>query len=57
VADAGFVAGPLVAGVAADSLGFPAAFAITAAPCLVALLMVLSIPETMRSAREEPVSG
>lgn len=51
VADLGFVAGPLVAGAAADSLGFPTAFAITAAPCLVALGMLLSIPETMSRGR------
>jgi MFS family permease len=48
--DVGFVMGPLVAGVTADLAGFGAAFAVSAAPSLVAVLMLLSIPETMRRA-------
>jgi MFS family permease len=48
--DVGFVLGPLVAGVSADLAGFGAAFAVSAVPSLVAVLMLLSIPETMRRA-------
>ena len=48
--DVGFVLGPLVAGVTADLAGFGAAFAVSAGPSLVAVLMLLSIPETMRRA-------
>jgi MFS family permease len=47
--DLGFVVGPLVAGWAAGSLGFGGAFALTAAPVLVALALVASIRETMPS--------
>ena len=46
VGDLGFVLGPLVAGFAADRLGFGWAFAISALPLLVALGLVLSIEET-----------
>jgi MFS family permease len=45
--DLGFVFGPLVAGAAANAVGFGGAFAISALPALVALAMVLSIDETM----------
>jgi MFS family permease len=48
VGDLGFVLGPLVAGWAADAYGFAPAFAITALPCAVALVLVLSVPETLR---------
>jgi len=47
VGDLGFVLGPLVAGLTADTLGFGAAFAISAVPVFVALALVLSIQETM----------
>lgn len=47
VGDLGFVAGPLVAGWAANAYGFQASFAISALPALVALALVLSIRETM----------
>jgi len=44
--DLGFVFGPLVAGAAANAVGFTGAFAISAIPALVALALVLSIAET-----------
>lgn len=47
VGDLGFVLGPLVAGLTAETLGFGAAFAISAVPVFVALALVLSIEETM----------
>ncbi len=47
VGDLGFVIGPLVAGWAAGTLGFAWAFALTAAPCALALALLLSIPETL----------
>jgi MFS transporter, ACDE family, multidrug resistance protein len=47
VGDLGFVLGPLVAGGAASAFGFPAAFALSAVPCLVALGFLASIPETL----------
>ncbi|HEY7659025.1 MAG TPA: MFS transporter [Actinomycetota bacterium] len=46
--DLGFVLGPLVAGWSADAFGFGPAFAITALPAVIALGLVLSIPETLR---------
>ena len=53
VGDLGFVLGPLIAGWTAGALGFGSSFAINALPALVALALVLSIPETMR-ARQRP---
>jgi len=44
--DLGFVLGPLVAGAAANEVGFTGAFAVSAVPALVALALVLSIAET-----------
>jgi MFS family permease len=44
--DLGFVLGPLVAGAAANAVGFTGAFAISAIPALLALALVLSIAET-----------
>jgi MFS family permease len=49
VGDVGFVLGPLVAGWSADRLGFTAAFAISAVPVFLALALVVSIGETMRT--------
>jgi MFS family permease len=46
--DLGFVLGPLVAGTAANAVGFGGAFAISAVPALVALALVLSIAETKK---------
>ncbi|MGZ8603578.1 MAG: MFS transporter [Actinomycetota bacterium] len=46
VGDVGFVLGPLLAGWTSEHLGFPAAFAISAIPLVVALALVLSIRET-----------
>jgi MFS family permease len=47
VGDLGFVLGPLVAGVSGKAFGYGAAFAIVAIPVLVALMFVLSVPETL----------
>ena len=47
VGDLGFVLGPIVAGVSADRVGYGAAFALAAVPVLVALVFVLTIPETL----------
>ena len=47
VGDIGFVLGPLCAGWTADHLGFGPAFAINAIPSAVALVLLLSIGETM----------
>lgn len=46
VGDVGFVLGPLLAGWTSEHLGFPAAFAISAVPLVVAFVLVLSIAET-----------
>jgi ACDE family multidrug resistance protein len=46
VGDLGFFLGPVVAGWAASRWGFGPAFAVTAAPAVVALLLVLAVPET-----------
>jgi MFS family permease len=46
--DLGFVLGPLVGGTAATVFGFKAAFAVTAIPVLVALVLVARTPETLR---------
>jgi MFS family permease len=57
--DLGFVLGPLVGGAAAAALGFKWAFALMAAPVLVALVMVARAPETLRraSAHRGPVGA
>jgi predicted MFS family arabinose efflux permease len=49
VGDLGFVLGPLVAGASANRLGYGPAFAIAALPVVVALALLLSIPETLRT--------
>jgi MFS family permease len=49
VGDLGFVLGPLVAGWSAGSFGFGTAFIVTAIPALVAVGLVVSIKETMKS--------
>jgi MFS family permease len=46
--DLGFTLGPLAAGFAASGLGFEAAFAVVAAPTLIALLVGLRSKETLR---------
>jgi MFS family permease len=46
--DLGFVLGPLVGGVAAAAFGFKWAFALMAAPVVVALFLVARSPETLR---------
>jgi DHA1 family multidrug resistance protein-like MFS transporter len=56
--DLGFVFGPLLAGWAAKSYGFKAAFAVSALPAAVACLLVLTTPETLkRSADADAVPG
>ena len=49
VGDLGFVLGPLIAGWSAGSFGFGTAFIVTALPALVAVGLVVSIKETMKS--------
>jgi MFS family permease len=51
VGDIGFVLGPLLAGWTAEQAGYPAAFAVSAIPVAVALVLVLSIRETMPAVR------
>ncbi len=46
-ADTGAIVGPVVAGVLAESAGFPAAFAVTGAVALVALVFWIRAPETL----------
>lgn len=46
--DLGFVLGPLVAGASADAFGYGAAFSLSAIPLVLAMLFVLTVPETLR---------
>jgi MFS transporter, DHA1 family, multidrug resistance protein len=48
--DLGLALGPIVAGYSASGLGFEAAFALAAAPTVVALALVLRMRETLRPA-------
>jgi MFS family permease len=48
--DVGLALGPIVAGYSASGLGFEAAFALAAAPTVVALVLVLRMRETLRPA-------
>lgn len=51
--DVGFVLGPVVAGVTADTFGFGAAFLVLAAPLVLVFLFALGTPETLaRSGRD-----
>jgi len=52
VGDLGFVGGPLLAGAVASTLGFEAAFAVSAIPCVLAAALVATVPET--SPRRRP---
>ncbi|WP_134772240.1 MFS transporter [Ornithinimicrobium flavum] len=45
--DGGAIVGPILIGLVADRLGFPAAFAVTGAVCVVGLLAWLRAPEPM----------
>lgn len=45
--DLGFVLGPLAAGASADAFGYGPAFALSALPLVVALALVLAVPETL----------
>jgi MFS family permease len=47
--DLGFVLGPLVGGVSAGAFGFKWAFALMAAPVLLALALVIRTPETLKA--------
>jgi MFS family permease len=49
--DLGFVVGPLLAGGAAERLGFSWAFGLSAVPSLVAVAFLLSVPDTLATAR------
>jgi DHA1 family multidrug resistance protein-like MFS transporter len=51
--DVGFVLGPLIGGVVADTAGFAAAFLVTAVPLAVALIWAIGMPETLRGIRSE----
>jgi ACDE family multidrug resistance protein len=46
--DLGFVLGPLVAGASADAFGYGAAFSLSSIPLVLAMLFVLTVPETLR---------
>lgn len=46
--DVGFVLGPVVAGLVAEWAGFAAAFLVLAAPLLLAFVLSLGLPETLR---------
>jgi len=46
--DLGFVLGPLVAGASADAFGYGAAFSLSAIPLVLSMLLVLTVPETLR---------
>jgi len=48
--DLGFTFGPLTAGLVSGALGFKEAFAVTAVPGVIALLLVVRMPETLRRA-------
>jgi MFS family permease len=54
--DLGFVLGPLIAGWAADTIGFTGAFVVSAVPVALAAALVASIHETMPS-RHRPAEG
>jgi MFS family permease len=54
--DLGAVLGPVVAGAIADGAGYSATFALSAAVCVLPVLLVLSAPETLRRAAP-PVSA
>ena len=48
--DLGIVIGPLVAGLLVDLLDFDFAFIVATALCLVSLLIVIAMPETLKKA-------
>jgi MFS family permease len=47
LSDVGSIVGPLVAGLAVDTMSYPAAFAVTGAVAVVALLTWIAAPETL----------
>ena len=57
--DVGFALGPLVAGLVASGIGLREAFAVSALPAAVALVLVLRTPETLgaRGADPDPISA
>lgn len=57
VSDFGAIVGPLLAGLALDRSGFPAAFALGAAMMLPALITALVMPETLRRKAPEAAAG
>src|SRR5439155_27095149 len=46
--DLGMTLGPLAVGLTTNALGFKAAFPIAVLPCFIALVMMLSMPETLK---------
>jgi predicted MFS family arabinose efflux permease len=48
--DLGIVIGPLVGGLLVDLLDFDFAFIVATALCLVSLLIVIAMPETLKKA-------
>lgn len=46
--DVGMTLGPFIAGITANALGFPAAFAIAVVPSFIAMLMMTRMPETLK---------
>jgi MFS transporter, DHA1 family, multidrug resistance protein len=55
--DLGFVAGPLFVGVAASIVGFRTAFILAALPLVLALILVIRTPETLRREAAVETSG
>ena len=52
--DVGFALGPLVAGLVASGVGLREAFAVSALPAAVALVLVLRTPETLGARQADP---
>ena len=57
IADVGAIAGPLLAGLLADSLGYHWALASAAVVCVVGVIVVFTMPETKRPAPAESQAG
>ena len=55
--DGGAIVGPILIGLVADQLGFPAAFAVTGVVCIVGLLPWLRAPEPMALMHESQDYG
>ena len=57
IADVGAIAGPLLAGLLADRLGYHWALASAAVVCVVGVIVVFTMPETKRPAPAESQAG